>query len=99
MMATYVLVPGAGHGGWVYRRVAPLLRAKGHDVYTPTLTGIGERSHLLGPDVDLEMHIEDILGVLRFEDLNEVILAGRSYGGMVVTGVADRAPERIGHLV
>jgi pimeloyl-ACP methyl ester carboxylesterase len=98
-MATYVLVPGAGHGGWVYRRVAPLLRARGHDVYTPTLTGLGERSHLLGPDVDLDTHVEDIVNVLRFEDLGDVILAGHSYGGMVVTGVAGREPERIGHLV
>jgi pimeloyl-ACP methyl ester carboxylesterase len=68
-------------------------------VHTPTLTGVGERSHLVGPDVDLELHIRDIAAVLHYEDLRDVILVGHSYGGMVITGVADRAPERVGHLV
>jgi pimeloyl-ACP methyl ester carboxylesterase len=98
-MTTYVLVHGGHHGGWCYRRVARLLRKAGHEVYTPTLTGLGERRHLLSPDVDLEMHIRDVVGVLTFEDLHDVILVGHSYGGMVITGVADRAPDRIKELV
>ena len=98
-MATYVLVHGGGHGGWCYAKVAPLLRAAGHDVYTPTLTGLGERSHLVGPNVTLDLHIRDVVQVLQVEDLHDVILVGHSYGGMVVTGVADRAADRIGRLV
>ncbi|CAN7395540.1 alpha/beta hydrolase [Phenylobacterium sp. LjRoot219] len=98
-MATYVLVHGGGGGGWVWGRLAPRLRAAGHEVYTPTLTGVGERSHLLRADTDLETHLADILGVLFYEDLRDVILVGHSYGGMVITGVADRAPDRIGQLV
>jgi pimeloyl-ACP methyl ester carboxylesterase len=98
-MATYVLVHGGGHGGWCYQRVAHLLRAEGHDVYTPTLTGLGERAHLLDDKVDLERHIADVAAVLRFEDLRDVILVGHSYGGMVITGAADRVPERVGRLV
>lgn len=98
-MRTYVLVHGGGHGGWCYQRIAPLLRKEGHEVYTPTLTGLGERRHLLSANVDLEMHIADVVGVLTFEDCREVILVGHSYGGMVITGVADRAPERIKELV
>lgn len=97
--ATYVLVHGAGHGGWCYQRVARVLRAAGHEVYTPTLTGLGERSHLLTPDVGLATHIADITSLLEHEDLREVILAGHSYGGIVVTGTADRALDRIGQLV
>ncbi len=98
-MATYVLVHGGGHGGWCYQLVARLLRDKGHEVYTPTLTGLGEREHLLSPEVDLDMHITDVVKVLEFEDLRDVILVGHSYGGMVITGVGDRATERIGHIV
>ena len=98
-MATYVLVHGGGHGGWCYQRVARLLRAAGHEVYTPTLTGLGERSHLLSADVDLDMHITDVTAVLHYEDLRDVILVGHSYGGMVITGVADRASDRVGRLV
>jgi pimeloyl-ACP methyl ester carboxylesterase len=98
-MATYVLVHGGAHGGWCYNRVAPLLRAAGHEVFAPTLTGLGERAHLLSPDVDLDTHIEDVVAVLHYEDLRDVILVGHSYGGMVITAVADRAPERVGHLV
>lgn len=98
-MATYVLVHGAGHGGWCYGRVARLLRSAGHEVYTPTLTGLGDRSHLLGPSVNLDLHIQDITALLHYEDLRDVILVGHSYGGMVVTGAADRASERIGRLV
>ena len=98
-MRTYVLVHGGGHGGWCYQRVARLLRAAGHEVYTPTLTGLGERAHLLRPEVDLDTHIADVVGLLKYEDLRDVILVGHSYGGMVITGIADRAPDRIGHLV
>lgn len=98
-MATYVLVHGGGHGGWCYQRVARIMRSNGQDVYTPTLTGLGEREHLLGPAVDLDLHIMDIVKVLEFEDLHDVILVGHSYGGMVITGAADRATDRVGHLV
>jgi pimeloyl-ACP methyl ester carboxylesterase len=97
--ATYVLVHGGGHGGWCYQHLARLLRSRGHAVYAPTLTGLGERAHLLSPAVDLDLHITDIVKVLEFEGLEKVILVGHSYGGMVITGVADRAAERIGHLV
>jgi pimeloyl-ACP methyl ester carboxylesterase len=97
--ATYVLVHGGAHGGWCYQRVARLLRAAGHDVHTPTLTGLGERSHLLNPDIDLDVHITDVVNVLHYEDLRDVVLVGHSYGGTVVTGVADRAGDRVGHLV
>jgi pimeloyl-ACP methyl ester carboxylesterase len=98
-MATYVLVHGGGHGGWCYQRVARILRAAGHEVYAPTLTGLGERAHLLDDRVDLHRHIEDVVAVLHFEDLRDVVLVGHSYGGMVITGIADRAAERIGRLV
>ncbi|HXY91781.1 MAG TPA: alpha/beta hydrolase [Acidimicrobiia bacterium] len=98
-MAAYVLVHGGGHGGWCYQRVARLLRAAGHEVYTPTLTGLGERSHLAGPDVDLDLQITDVVNVLHYEGLSDVILVGHSYGGMVITGAADRAAARVGKLV
>ncbi len=98
-MATYVLVHGGGHGGWCYQPVARILRTAGHEVYTPTLTGLGERSHLLSPAIDLELQIDDIVQLLHYEDLRDVILVGHSYGGMIITGVGDRATDRIGHLV
>ena len=98
-MATYVLVHGGGHGGWCYQRVARLLQAAGHLVYSPTLTGLGERSHLLSPAIDLDLHIQDVVAVLQYEDLRDVILVGHSYGGMVITGVADRAADRVGRIV
>jgi len=97
-MATYVLVHGAWHGGWCWNRVAPLLREKGHGVYMPTLTGLGERVHLASPEVDLSTHVTDVVNVIEFEDLRNVILMGHSYGGQVVTGVAGAIPERIGQL-
>jgi pimeloyl-ACP methyl ester carboxylesterase len=98
-MATFVLVHGAWCGGWCYARVAGALRARGHEVFTPTLTGQGERSHLLSGSVNLTTHVTDILNVLHYEGLREVVLAGHSYGGMVVTGVADRAPATVSSLV
>ena len=98
-MASYVLVHGGGHGGWCYQRVARLLRSAGHEVYAPTMTGVGERAHLLSGSVDLDMHIRDIVAVVEFEDLHDIILVGHSYGGMVITGVADRIADRIGRLV
>ena len=98
-MATYVLVHGGGHGGWCWQRLAPLLREAGHEVYTPTLTGLGERAHLLRPEIDLDTHIADVVGVLRYEGCTDVILVGHSYGGMVITGAADRAAGRVGRLV
>lgn len=98
-MATYVLVHGAWHGGWCWRNVTPLLRAGGHEVYSPTLTGLGERVHLLSPEVGLDTHIKDVVNVLEFEELTEVVLVGHSYGGMVITGVAEQAAARLAHLV
>ena len=96
-MATYVLVHGGAHGGWCYQRVAADPRATGgHAVYTPTLTGLGERSHLVHPDVDLETHITDVVNVLHYDDITDAILVGHSYGGMVITGTADRALHRGG---
>lgn len=98
-MATFVLVHGAWHGGWCYKRVAQRLRTKGHEVYTPTLTGLGERSHLLHAGVNLSLHVQDILNVLRWEELSDVVLCGHSYGGMVITGVAAAVPDKIASLV
>jgi pimeloyl-ACP methyl ester carboxylesterase len=98
-MTTYVLVHGGWHGGWCWKRVTPFLRDSGHTVYTPTLTGLGERSHLASPETNLSTHIQDILNMLWYEDLTDVILVGHSYSGMVITGVADVAPERIAKLV
>jgi pimeloyl-ACP methyl ester carboxylesterase len=98
-VATYVMVHGGGHGGWCYQRVARILRSAGHEVYTPTLTGLGERSHLVSRAVDLDVQITDVVNVLHYEDIRDVILIGHSYGGMVITGVADRAPDRVGRLV
>jgi pimeloyl-ACP methyl ester carboxylesterase len=92
-------VHGGWHGGWCWKKVTPRLRAAGHAVYTPTLTGLGERAHLLRPEVGLETHIRDVLGVLEYDDLTEVVLVGHSYGGAVVTAVADRVPDRVAHLV
>ena len=96
---TIVLVHGAWHGGWCYRRVADLLRGGGHRVYTPTLTGLGERSHLLTRSINLSTHIADITNMIRWEDLQRIILVGHSYGGMVVTGVADAMTDRVSALV
>jgi pimeloyl-ACP methyl ester carboxylesterase len=98
-VATYLLIHGGGHGGWCYKKVAKLLLGAGHVVHAPSLTGCGDRAHLVGPHVDLDLQIKDVLQILEYEDLEDVILAGHSYGGMVITGVADRAAERIRRLV
>src|SRR5271167_3978261 len=98
-MATYVLVHGGGHGGWCYKFVAARLRQQGHEVHAPTLTGLAEREASMSPAIDLDFHIADIVKLLHFEDLSDVILVGHSYGGMVITGAADRATDRVGHLV
>jgi pimeloyl-ACP methyl ester carboxylesterase len=94
-----VLVPGACLGGWAWREVAVRLRGFGHDVFPITLTGLGERVHLADRDVDLETHIADVLGVLDYEDLRRAVLVGHSYAGVVVTGAADRRPDRLDALV
>ena len=95
---TYVIVHGAWGGGWAWRTVGDVLTARGHVVFRPTLTGLGERAHLASPEIGLVTHISDVVNLLLYEDLRDVILVGHSYGGMVVTGVADRAHERIAHL-
>jgi len=97
--ATYVLVHGAWHGSWCWKRVRKGLRDAGRQVFTPTLTGVGERSHLNTAAVDLSTHIADVVNLLRWEDLSDVILCGHSYGGSVIRGIADRVPERIRTLV
>ena len=93
-MATFVVAHGAWSAGWAWKKMHPLMSARGHRLVTPTYTGLGERAHLAHPGIDLDTHIADILGVLQFEDLNNVSLIGHSYGGMVATGVADRARAR-----
>jgi pimeloyl-ACP methyl ester carboxylesterase len=98
-MAAYVLVPGAWLGGWAWRDVAARLRANGHDVFPITLTGLGERVHLARPEIDLETHIADVVNTIQWNDLDAVILAGHSYAGTVITGVADRIPDRVDQLV
>jgi pimeloyl-ACP methyl ester carboxylesterase len=98
-MATIVLVPGGWKGGWYFEPLARRLRAGGHDARALTLTGVGERRHLANGAVNLETHIQDVTSVLDAERLEDVVLCGYSYGGMVITGVADRMPERIGALV
>lgn len=98
-MSTYVLVPGAWLGGWAWQQTAAALRRKGNVVYPVTLTGLGDRSHLARRETDLETHIQDVVNTLRWEDIHDVVLVGHSYAGIVVTGVADRVPERVGRLV
>lgn len=96
---TFVLVHGTWHGGWVWRDVRRLLRERGHRVFTPTCTGCGERVHLTGADVGLETHIQDIVNVIEYEELEDVVLVGHSFAGMTITGVADRLRERIRRIV
>jgi pimeloyl-ACP methyl ester carboxylesterase len=94
-MSDIVLVHGAWHGGWCWRKTASLLRRWGHNVFTPTLTGLGERAHLLTPEIGLEMHVQDILNVLRYEDLDDVVLCGHSYAGFIVAEVMGQVPNVI----
>ena len=102
-MANYVLVHGAWHGGWCWKKVAPLLRKAGADVFTPTLTGMGERAHLnacIDPsDITLDVHIQDVVQMIRYEGLEDLVLVGHAYAGMVITGVAEVCPELISHMV
>lgn len=98
-MATFVLVHGAFQGGWVWRRVATILRNENHEVFTPTLTGTGEREHTLDASINLNTYIRDVANVLHFEDLHQVVLAGHSYAGMLITGVANQEEKRISRLV
>lgn len=98
-MATFVVCHGAWSAGWVWKKMRPLMVARGHTLFTPTYTGVGERAHLARPEIDLDTHIADIMGVLVCEDLHDVNLIGHSYGGMVATGVADRARARIAKVI
>lgn len=94
-----VLVHGAWHGAWCWRRVAPLLRAAGHEVFAPTLTGLADKAHLLTREVNLATHVNDVLGLIETEELSDVVLVGHSYAGMLITGVVDRMPQRLRSLV
>lgn len=98
-MANYVLVHGGWFGGWCWDKVVPLLQAAGHTVFAPSLTGMGDKAALLTPEVNLDTHIQDVVSLIETEDLQQVILVGHSYSGMVITGVADRVPGRIARLV
>jgi pimeloyl-ACP methyl ester carboxylesterase len=98
-MAIFVVTHGAWSSGWAWKKMRPLMHELGHELFTPSYTGIGERAHLAHAGIDLNTHITDILNVLHYEDLNDVVLLGHSYGGMVATGVADRAPQRIAQVV
>ena len=97
-MANFVLVHGAWHGGWCWRRVADTLQAQGHRVFAPTLTGLGERAHLLSSLITLETHVSDVMNLIEAEELQDVVLAVHSYAGMLGTAVADRMPQRLRHL-
>ena len=99
MGSTFLVCHGAWSAGWAWKKMHPLMAAAGHRLVTPTQTGIGEREHLANPSIDLETHIQDILNVIRYEDLRDIVLIGHSYGGMVATGVADRARDRIAQLI
>lgn len=99
MAYTFVLVHGAWHGGWCWVRVADRLRKAGHTVFTPTLTGLGERSHLLRADIDLTTHVADVINVIKWEGLKDIVLCGHSYGGMVISGVADQMADAIRSII
>lgn len=98
-MATFVLVHGGWHGAWCWKKLTPLLQSAGHQVFTPTMTGMGERSNELTPDIGISTHIQDVVQVIEDNHLEKVILLGHSYGGMIITGVVDRVPDCIAHLV
>jgi pimeloyl-ACP methyl ester carboxylesterase len=99
MGATFLVCHGAWSAGWAWKRMHPLMAARGHRLVTPSCTSLGERAHLANPAIDLETHIQDVLNVIKYEDLRDVVLIGHSYGGMVATGVADRARDRIAQLI
>jgi pimeloyl-ACP methyl ester carboxylesterase len=96
---TFVLVHGAWHGGWCWRRVSDILEKKGHKVFTPTMTGLGERSHLLDAKINLTTHITDIVNVMKWENLRDIVLVGHSYGGVIISGVAEQVPGSIASIV
>lgn len=96
---TFVIVHGATAGGWEWKRAGGFLQEEGHRVYRATLTGLGERIHLASPEIDLNTHIDDVVNLILFEDLHDIVLSGHSYGGMVITGVMNRVPERIRHVI
>ena len=98
-MTDFVLVHGAWHGAWCWRKLLPLLREQGHRAFAVSLTGLGDRAHQLNPDIRLSTHIDDVIAVIESEELTDLILVGHSYGGLLATGVADRLPERIRRLV
>jgi pimeloyl-ACP methyl ester carboxylesterase len=99
MGKTFLVCHGAWSAGWAWKKMHPMMAAAGHRLVTPTYTGLGERAHLANPSIDLETHIQDILNVVRYEDLHDIVLVGHSYGGMVATGVADRARDRVNQLI
>lgn len=96
---TYVLAPGSWHGGWSWSRVATQLRRAGHQVFTPSYTGLGDRAHLLSKDIDINTFVNDLINVIVSEELQQVVLVGHSFGGAPLAGVADKIPNRIRHLV
>jgi len=98
-MATFVLVHGAWHGAWCWRRVGQMLARAGHDVFTPTLTGLAERSHLLTPAINVDTHILDVVNEIKWQQLNNIVLVGHSYGGMVISGVAEKLERAISSFV
>jgi pimeloyl-ACP methyl ester carboxylesterase len=98
-LANIVLAHGAWSAAWAWKKMRPLMSAATHEFFAPSYTGLGERTHLASPENDLETHIQDVIGVLKFENLRNVVLIGHSYGGMVATGVADRAPEHVAQII
>ena len=96
---TFVLVHGAWHGGWCWRRVADLLEKKGHKVFVPTMTGLGECSHLMSKEINLTTHITDIVNLIKWDDLSDIVLVGHSYGGFIISGVAEQVGDKIGSIV
>ena len=96
---TFLVCHGAWSAGWAWKKMHPLMQAAGHRLVTPSYTGLGERAHLANPSIDLDAHIEDVLNVIKYEDLRDIVLIGHSYGGMVATGVADRARDKVRQLI
>jgi pimeloyl-ACP methyl ester carboxylesterase len=96
---TFLVCHGAWSAGWAWKKIHPLMNGAGHRLVTPTYTGLGERAHLAHPGIDLEAHIADMLNVIKYEDLRDIVLIGHSYGGMVATGVADRARDKVRQLI